>query len=135
MDKCRVSLDEIQHDARMADLAASINRNAVDDLKKVEAAARMLMNGVAIFDMREVWSGPVLIERKPVRFTLSNVSDMVSEELSTDLVKQLYAGSQKGIFQMQKLIGDCAHKVAFDAMNLWGSYSDYSDLVDAAEEL
>lgn len=132
---CATSQAELNHDMWAAQATSSAVIEAKAQLTQVRAMANHLLSGKSFTDVRAKYNGPQVVGSYSVTYSFKNIGDLVSEELTDDLLKKLHAGDQSGIFEMQKLIGDCAHRIAFDALNLWGSpFTDYEDLRSTAEE-
>ncbi len=129
---CLVSLAEIQNDRPHNHSAA--RAEAAQQLRRVENMARHLLSGMDFIDVRRTYRGAEVVGEVQVKFCLNHVGDLVAEQLTDSLLQQIYKGDPQGIFLMQKLIGDCANQVAFDALNLHGDYTDFADLKSAAED-
>lgn len=135
MNTCRVSFDEVTNDLRSIANTQSAAIEAKEQLSRVQNMARHLLNGNSFIDVRKKYNGAQIVGEIAVEFSFKNIGDMVSEELKDDTLKKIYFNNAGGIFDLQRLIGDCAQKVAFDALNLWGSpFTDFEDLRSASEE-
>jgi hypothetical protein len=135
MNTCRVTFDELQNDLHSIANTKSAAIEAKEQLSRVQNMARHLLNGNSFIDVRKKYNGAQIVGEIAVEFSFKNIGDMVSEELKDDTLKKIYFNNPGGIFDLQKLIGDCAQKIAFDALNLWGSpFTDFEDLRSASEE-
>jgi hypothetical protein len=135
MSVCRVSFEELQNDLRSIANAQTAANEAKEQLARVQEMARFLLSGNTFVDVRKKYNGSHVVGEITVQFTFKQIGDMVSEELKDDTLKKIYFNSPGGIFDLQRLIGECAQKVAFDALNLWGSpFTDFEDLKSAAED-
>ena len=135
MNTCQVSFEELQNDLRSIANTKSAAIEAKEQLSRVQHMARHLLNGNSFIDVRKKYNGAQIVGEVAVEFSFKSIGDMVSEELKDEILKKIYFNNAGGIFDLQKLIGDCAQEVAFDALNLWGSpFTDYQDLRSAAEE-
>lgn len=133
---CQASLAELNHDLSQQAFEREAFATAKEQLLHVEYVAKGLLAGHAIVDVRKV--GAVVDGvQKQVRITYSmkNVAEQVAEELTAQHCYELMRGTPKALFDMQKLIGEAAHVVAFDALNLWSSpFVDLNDLRETAEQ-
>ncbi len=122
---CLVSLAEIQNDRPHNSAARA---EAAQQLRRVENMARHLLSGMDFIDVRRTYRGAEVVGEVPCQFSWKNIGDLVSESMKDETLKAIYFGEQAGVNAMQKLIGDCAQEVAFDALNLWGDYIDLTEL-------
>lgn len=138
MTACRVRIEEEAYDRISANAEREAIATAVEQLQQVQEVARAILNGHAVIDtrMQRVFvksAGSYQSEMRSVTFSMKQVADLFAEEITPALCIGLLRGEPSALFSAQKIIGDAAHEVAFDALNLWSSpFTDYSDLMETA---
>lgn len=137
---CRVSQEEIAYDIATTNALREAIETAQDQLERVNDAAKAILSGHAIIDTRKLnvfikEKNAYEYQRVPVNFSMKNVADLVAEEITQELCHELLRGTPAALFQMQKIIGEAAHQVAFDALNLSSDpFIDLNDLRETASE-
>ncbi len=137
---CATSQAELQNDVTHARQAVEAIATAMEQLANVNYVAKGLLAGHAIVDQRTkrvfvAAKGCYESKKVQVTFNMQSVKDVALEDITAAHIVELYKGTPKAIFDMQKLIGEAAHVVAFDALNLWSSpFLDLNDLRETAEQ-
>ena len=135
---CHASLDEINHDISQAQLERQGIATATEQMSQVSELAKSFLNGHSLTDLRRsyVFEGPTrVLKLLPVTFGMKQVADLVQEKITPELCLGLYRGEPKALFSVQKIVGDAAHEIAFDALNLESSpFLDYSELKEISEQ-
>ncbi len=133
---CAISQAELNHDISQAQLERKAIATALEQLASVNYVAKGLLAGHAIVDTRKVGAVVDGVQKKvQITYSMKNVAEQVAEELTAEHCYELIRGTPKALFDMQKMIGEAAHVVAFDALNLWSSpFIDLSDLRETAEQ-
>lgn len=140
MTQCRASYDEEAYDRVNANAEREAIATAKEQLWRVNDAAKAILSGHAIIDTRQRnihanKKGADEHQRVAVNFSMKNVADLFAEEITTALCVGLHRGEPSAVFAAQKLIGEAAHRVAFDALDLSSApFVDFNDLKDTAEQ-
>lgn len=133
--QCATSQAEINHDQTQAQLAVEQFATAKEQLAQVNNLAKGFLTGQKFVDIRKVGAVVDGIQRQvQITYSMKDVSEAAGAELSAQNCYELMRGTPKALFDMQRLIGEAAHTVAFDALNLWSEpYADLNELREAAE--
>ena len=137
---CATSQAEINHDLSQAQLEREGIAIALEQMTLVEDAAKRILSGHTIVDMRtsriyNMRSGAHETKLSAVSFSMRSVADLVQEEITPELCLGLHRGEPQALFSAQKIVGEAAHEVAFDALNLWSDpFLDYAELKETAEQ-
>jgi hypothetical protein len=135
MELCRVSIEEEAYDRGVTFFTAYKRAEAKELLQKVEAAARMLLNGVTLSTQRTQYNGAQVVGTYVANYSMRDVAGLFAEQIDEELCMGLMRGEPKTIFKSQRIIGDIAHQCAFEYLedSSLHSFVDYQDLLDCAE--
>ena len=135
MTDCRIARAEIEYDLSHEKLQKFSESASIEQMAAVQETAKQLMLGGTITDTRKRYNGAQVVGEYQVTYSKQNIAAMFAEVVTEEIITELYLGTVKGIFDAQKLIGDCACEIAFDALNLWDSpFADYGDLKSEWEQ-
>lgn len=138
---CPATIAEREHDRTNQRNAIIEKQTARDQLAQVEALAKSFLSGHTLTDARTQWvfeGNTRVLKQLDVTFGMADIAGLVSDELrdKPEIFTRLLQGDPSAIFEIQKLIGDSAHEVAFDALNLeLDPFVDYEVLKASAENL
>lgn len=138
---CPVATAELNNDLSQSELEREATAIALEQMTLVEDAAKRILSGHTIIDMRtsrifNMLSGVHETKRSAVPFSMRSVADLVQEKITPALCLGLHRGEPQALFLAQKIVGDAAHEIAFDALNLWSSpFLDYDELKETAEQV
>lgn len=130
-EPCRVNSELnafLASEKSLDDNATRITKLAMDQLARVEQLAREISNGFSFTDVRNIDG-----ESVSLTFSMRNVADFISEQITPEICTGLMRGEPTTLFEIQKMIGDAALHVAFEALNLASNpFLDYDDLESEA---
>lgn len=137
---CPVNLAESAYDRANTNAEREAIAVALEQMNRVEDTARSILNGHAIVDVRIVHdfddeTGLWVTKKVTCTFNMQSVSDEFVNGVTPALCLGLHRGEPEALFEAQKMIGDAAQAVAFDALNLWSDpFLDLDNLRKAAEQ-
>lgn len=137
---CRVAQDELNHDINLYQLEREANAIALEQMKLVEDQAKSFLNNHTLTVERATYSfdginGATARKPRNITFGMKHVANLVMEKITPELCLGLHRGEPQALFSVQKIVGDAAHKVAFDALDLEsGPFLTYEDLKEFAEQ-
>lgn len=138
---CPTSLAELNHDLHQAQLEREATAIALEQMTLVEDAAKRILSGHTIVDMRtsriyNTLSGVHEVKRSAVPFSMRSVADLVQEKITPELWLGIHRGEPQALFSVQKIVGDAAHEVAFDALVLESNpFLNYEELKEIVEQV
>lgn len=136
---CGNTAAEFEYDRRNQVNELSESQIAVEQMKQVQELAKSFLKGFTLTDTRRVnvFEGPTrVVKLMTITFGMRQVNDLVSERITEALCLGLYNDTEQSRFDIQKIIGDAAHEVAFEALDLESNpFVDLNDLKDALESL
>jgi hypothetical protein len=132
MELCRVSIEEAAYDRGVTEFTEFKRADAKELLQKVEAAARMLLNGVTLSTQRTQYNGAQVVGTYVANYSMRDVAGLFAEQIDEEFCIGLMRGEPKTIFKSQRIIGELAHQIAFEYLGE-SDFVDYQDLLDFAE--
>ncbi len=137
---CAISQAELNHDISQAQLEREGIAFALEQMTLVEDQAQSFLNNHTLTVRRmaiafDCTNGKPLKKLRDITFGMRQVANVVMEKITPELCLGIRNGEPQAFSDIQKIVGDAAHEVAFDALDLESNpFLNYKELKETAEQ-
>lgn len=106
------------------DAEVSQERLAKNQWERVQEVAKLILVGGTFTDRRyvRVWERTCFVAKQvDLTFSMKEVAEMCKECIDENIFIEFKDGKEAALFKLEKFIGEMAHEVAFDALDLQSS--------------